>query len=196
MKTLKDLGFKKNWTYETIVTCFSDALQPHASTYAVSSPDLEMIVIDIYEGSKSLKYISSNSDFVINLVSDPVIFYRVLYDKDSLEFIKPDNVNAPVFSGVNAYIEAKMIESNEKKYKQLLRAETVNIYCDREPALINRAEHLLMESIITSTRIHLFPEGKPEEILRENHRIIKKVAPNSRCSRTMKNLMEKCGFKG
>ncbi len=195
MKTLKSLGFQKNWTYETIVTCYSDTLTPHVSTFGLISPDLKKIVLEIYEGSKSLSFILNKKDFVINLLSDPIIFYQALYDKENLRFIKPENVNAPVLANAETYIEARLQKTQEKEHRQTIHAEIVNIHSSKKPVLINRADHLLLESIITATRIHYLPEGKPEETLKDNYRVINKVAPGSPCIGIMKRLIEKCGFE-
>lgn len=51
-----------------------------------------------------------------------------------------------------------------------------------------------MESLIIATIINQMPGGKAEGILKENYRVIKKVAPKSSFVDTMENLINKCGF--
>jgi hypothetical protein len=50
---------------------------------------------------------------------------------------------------------------------------------------------MVMESLIIATRIKQLPEGKAEEILKENYRVIKKVAPESNYVAIMEKLLKR-----
>ena len=190
---LSDLGIRKDWTYETIITCYNDDL-PHAAPFGIKSPDMKIIQIEMYKGSITLASILDKNEFVVNFVSDPVYFYHSLYNRDQLGFTEAKNVKAPIIGDCPAFMEAKIINSVEKAQSFLFDAEIVHIEIVNTPRLINRAESLVIESLIIATRVDHMPEGRAAELLKENHRIIKKVAPGSRHVDIMENLLNKCSI--
>ncbi|MGD9159068.1 MAG: DUF447 family protein [Desulfobacteraceae bacterium] len=191
MSSLSGLGLNKNWTYETIITCFNGDI-PHAAPFGIKSPDLETIQFEMYKGSNTLSVILDKREFAVNFIDDPAYFFNSLYDEDQLSFMEAKNVKAPVITDCPAFIEAKMTGSKEKSQSYIVDAEIVNISVNSTSRLFNRAEGLVIESLIISTRIEYMTDGKAEEILKENHRIIKKVAPDSQHVDIMEKLLNKC----
>jgi hypothetical protein len=193
MATLSDLGFNKDWTYEAIISCFNGST-PHFAPFGVKSPDMESIQVEMYNSSNTLGYIMDKGCFVINLMSDPQYFYDSLYAKDQIRFKAARTIDAPVIADAPAFIEVKVKDYTEKAHSSIINAEIVNIEAAIRPELYNRAKGLVMESLITATRINYLPEDKAEEILKENYRVIKKVAPESDYVETMEKLLNKCGI--
>ena len=75
MSSLADLGIKKNWTYEAVITCF-DGIVPHASPFGIRCPDNKIIQLEIYKGSNTLEYIMEKKDFVVNFVHNYEYFFN------------------------------------------------------------------------------------------------------------------------
>ena len=71
--------------------------------------------------------------------------------------------------------------------KRDIGAEIVDIQIWDEIKLINRAEGLVIESLIQATRLAHLPGRRNEDALKENFRVIAKVAPDS----TYQHIMEK-----
>jgi hypothetical protein len=193
MPSLADLGFIKNWTYEAIISCFNGST-PHAAPFGVKSPDMESIQVEMYNSSNTLHYILDKGWFVINLMPDPQYFYDSLYAKDQIRFKAARKIDAPLLADTPAFIEVKIKGYTETSMSSLINAEILNIDAAITPELYNRANGLVMESLITATRIIYLPEGKAEEILKENYRVIKKVAPESDYVETMEKLLNRCGI--
>ena len=193
MLSLSRLGLNINWTYETIITCYNGNM-PHAAPFGIKSPDMKTIQLEIYKGSSTLNFILDKRDFVINFVDDTTHLFNSLYEKNKLGFTEAEKVKAPVIAECPSFIEARMAGSSEKTESYTIDTEIINININYLPNLINRAEGLVIESLITATRLNYMPEGKAEKILKENCRVIKKVAPGSQHVDIMEKLLNKCAI--
>jgi hypothetical protein len=193
MATLSDFGFKKGWTYEAIISCFNDGI-PHAAPFGIILTDMNTVQLEIYKGSNTLTSLMSAGEFVINFINSTTSFYESLYEKEKLSFIEAKNVKAPLIKDCPAYIEARVTGNEEKKQSHIIDAEIISTTMNNTAVLFNRAEALVIESLIIATRIKYLPEGEAEKILKENYRVIKKVAPDSEYIETMEKLLNKCGI--
>lgn len=178
MATLSELGFKKDWTYEAIISCFNGEI-PHAAPFGIKSPDMESIQVEIYNSSNTLSYLMDKGCFVINLISDSQYFFDSLYNRDQIRFKAARIIDAPVIADTPACVEVKVKNYTEKAHSRIINAEIISIESPLAPELYNRAKGLVMESLIIATRINYMAEGEAEKILKENYRVIKKVAPGS-----------------
>jgi hypothetical protein len=190
MATISELGFQRDWTYEAIISCFNGDM-PHAAPFGVKSPDMESIQVEMYNSSNTLGYVMDKGCFVINIVSDPQYFFDSLYSKDQIRFKMARLIDAPVLADTPVFIEVKVTGCIEKPQRHLINAEIINIEAATIPELYNRAKGMVMESLIIATRIKHLPEGKAEEILKENYRVIKKVAPESNYVAIMEKLLKR-----
>jgi hypothetical protein len=193
MTTLSDLGFKKDWTYEVVISC-NNGNTPHATPFGIKTADIKSIQVEMYNSSNTLGYILDKGCFVINLISDPLYFFDSLYAKDQIRFKSARIIDAPVIADTPAYIEVKVTGNTEKANSRIINVEIINIEAAITPELYNRAKGLVMESLITATRINYLPEGRVEEILKENYRVIKKVAPESPYVAIMEKLFNEIGL--
>ena len=191
MKTLDQLGMKKNWIYEVIISSIGDNV-PHAAPFGVKTKDFKLVKIEMYSGSNTLRNILANGEFAINMVVDPIIFYNALYAKEKIKYSLAKRIDTPVIYGSPASIEAGIIDTIDTKQKIMITAKVLHIHLHNKSEWINRAKNIVYESLILSTRIPHFPEGKVEAWLRENYRVVKKVAPRSEYEIIMKELLEKC----
>jgi len=191
MRALDQLGMEKNWIYEVIISSISDNV-PHAAPFGIKTRDFTFVEIEMYKSSNTLRNILANGELAVNMVVDPVIFYHALFAKDKIKYSMAKKIDTPVLYGVPASIEALIVDTIKTKRKSMIKAKVVHIHFNRESEWINRAKNLLFESLIISTRIAHFPEGKAEKLLRENYRVVKKVAPSSRYELIMDELLKKC----
>jgi uncharacterized protein len=190
MATLSDFGFKKGWTYEAIISCFNGDM-PHAAPFGIKLTDMNTVQLKIYKSSNTLASLLSADEFVINLIDSTTYFYNSLFEMEKLSFTEVKNIKAPVIKDCPAYIEAKVTGNEEKKQSYIIDAEIISTTINKTPVLFNRAEGLVIESLIIATRIKYLPDGEALKILKENYRVIKKVAPDSEYIETMEKLLNK-----
>lgn len=191
MSTLKQLGMKKNWLYETVLSSF-DKNVPHAAPFGVKTTDFNLVTIEMYKGSNTLKNVLTHKEFVLNTIDDPAIFYQTLYDREKINFGLAKMINAPVLTDSPASIEVRLVNSIDREQSLMIEAEVVYVHIRHKSELINRAKSLVLESLIMATRLPHLAERKTRELLRENYRIIKKVAPGSKYEYVMQELLNKC----
>jgi hypothetical protein len=191
MSTLKQLGMKQNWLYEVVITSLDNNV-PHAAPFGVKTTDLQTVLIEMYKGSNTLRNVLANKNFVLNTVTDPIVFYDALYAREKINFGFAKMIMAPILTDSPASIEVRLKNAINREQSYMIEAEVVYIHIRNTSELINRAKSLVLESLILATRIPYLPERKPEELLRENYRVIKKVAPGSKYQHVMQELLKKC----
>lgn len=186
MSRLEKLGMKRNWIYEVIVSTFQNK-DPHSAPIGVWTENFTELNMNIYKKSRTLGNIINQKEFAANFVSDISIFYKSLFAKNEVTYINSKQINAPVIKNSSAIVELKLKEITEKKNRFQIEAHVINIQIMGDIKLVNRAESLVLESLILVTRIPFFAEGEIKKALKENFRVIKKVAPDSK----FQNIMEK-----
>jgi hypothetical protein len=180
---------KINWIYEVIVSTFHVRV-PHAAPMGIWSEDLDTLNLAIYRDSKTLENIIKKKEFTVNIVDDIEIFYESLFNKGNIAYAPSNQINAPIIRDASAIIESKVTHIAQKENRFHIKAEIVNIRIWNKIRLVNRAKSLTLESLILVTRLHHFPDRRIEEILKENSRVIAKVAPNSMYEQVMENIMK------
>jgi len=191
MVSLESLGMKKNWLYEIVVSSYSGQTANFAP-FGVRTIDYKNIIIEMYKGSATLKNILGLGEFAVNVVDDPIIFYNALYCMKKMHFSSAKMITAPVVVDSPATIEVRLKETEEREKSYILKAEVLHIDFRQKSQLTNRAKSLALESLILSTRKTLFPEKEMERMLRENYRVVKKVAPESEYEKMMHDLLTDC----
>jgi hypothetical protein len=194
MMTLKTLGVKKHWLYETIISS-SDASLFHAAPFGIKILDFQKIAINMFKGSKSLDNILKSGEFAINTMDDPRFFYDALWNKKSLKFARASKICAPVLVNAQASIEVRVIDTRDRGKSCLVTAGVVHVEVRTPGELINRAKSLVLESLIMATRLSLVTGTRLEKMIRENYRVVKKVAPGSVYEETMSRLIKDCCCK-
>ena len=130
-------------------------------------------------------------DFAVNLIGDVTVFYDSLFDDVNVEYRDSLNINAPVVRSALTVIEARLKKAENKGDRFHLESEPVNVESyEPKPESINRAEAIVIESLILATRLPYLPGSSAQEALRENCRIVRKVAPGSEYERIMGKLVE------
>jgi len=190
METLKKTGMNKGWIYEVIISTYHDN-DPHSAPIGVWTDDFATLRMEIYKNTRTVKNIMTFREFVVNLMSDVLVFYEALFDKAKIAYEKSTKVNAPVIKGSPAVIEFKLKGVKEKEKTFHLTATPVHVQINGSITLINRAEALTIESLILATKLPHLTERKIEETLQENYRVIRKVAPGSQYEKILRMLFER-----
>jgi hypothetical protein len=188
VKQLQKIGMQKGWIYEVIVSTYGGD-KPHSAPFGVWTDDFVTLNMEIFSDSSTLKNIIELKEFAVNLVDDMTIFYNSLFDEANVEYRDSLNINAPVVRNASAIIEAKLKKVENKGNRFHLESMPVNLEVNQPVKLINRAEAIVIESLILATRLPYLPGSKVQEVLRENYRIVRKVAPGSQCERIVGKLI-------
>jgi len=180
MKIPDELGLRKGWIYEVIVGAAGNA-----APMGILTRDFESVEMEVYKDSKTYENILGAGEFVINFVDDVEIFYNSIFEKENIEFEDGHLKNA------DAFIQMKVAGKEELEDRIKIKAVPVEFKIARIPRLKNRAESLVLESLIAKTRIpHVSEEERKflEGKIQENLRVVKKVAHGSEFERILERL--------
>jgi hypothetical protein len=175
----------------------------------VKTEDMQHIVIRPYTSSLTYKNLQLKKCAVINVTSNPELYYCTALKevnpnhKIPLEwFERAEIVDAPRLRTAEAFIEVSVVDT------KLLESGRAEVLCDvqriKAPSLLPnaycRATFATIEAIIHATRVKLFLAGDKQkqeqaceliELIQHYNAIVNQVAPNSRYSRIMADLMER-----
>jgi hypothetical protein len=192
MDRLRRLGMQERWIYEVLISTFRDGT-PHAAPIGVWTSGADELRMDVYNGSQTLANILGGGDFVANFPADAELLCVALRAPKQLRFAGAQGVHAPVVGGCTASVELVLTEATPADDRVRLVGEVRHVHLDGTPRLINRAEGLLLESLVLATRRERLGAGSVLTTLTENHRIVGKVAPGSRYERALAGLLEDLG---
>jgi len=207
LNCLSDLGFIENCVFEVIVSTYGINHTPNAAPMGVMTDDMRRLIMKPYTTSQTYRNILFHKHAVINITSDPIIYYRTAF-KDANPykrvpidwFEKADLVNAPKLNNADACIEVKAIKiENKKRDRAKVLCEVVNIsILNTVPKSYCRANFALIESIIHATRIKVFlSEGEKErakeliKLVKYYDALVKRVAPSSIYSDIMRGILKR-----
>jgi hypothetical protein len=210
MTKLTDLGFSKGIIVETIVSTYNVDGQANAAPMGAIMESPQRILLRIYNSSLTYKNLQSKRCAVVNVTSDPEIFYRTAFKEANVEsrvpqelFEKAETVDAPKLRPADAQIEATVAGIVP------LDAERVEVSCEVKlvqassvlPKAYCRALFATIEAIVHATRVEAFivhgDTQKREqalkllETIRECNDVVNRVAPNSRYSKIMTDLNQR-----
>lgn len=170
MAKLEEIGFRKNWIYETLV--LTDRAK-HCAPMGVSTPDYKTLTLNVYKSSQTCANILTEGEFTIGLANNIMQIYTALAGKDVKDSMK-NTLKVRVSSSYNL-------------------GESIRFTCtlidtdvSDDVMLLNRAQHLMLESLIEHTK----PEPRINRIS-ENADIIRKVAPGSDYQKIVEKLLKK-----
>ncbi len=171
MDILRKLGFRRNWIYETIVTTKVRG-KLNSAPIGVWTDDFKTIHLEVYKTNRTCDNILKKKEFVINLPKGIGIFYESMFKEG-----EPD---IPGKSDVS--LKMRVLDVKDLGDRVRILSEIADSEIRGKPKLVNRAEHLALESLIAYSKLP-FVSGKEKEFLeekiRDNYRVICKSAPGS-----------------
>ncbi len=174
---LAELGFQKNWVYETLVSTRDGDGQPHASAVGVWSEDLSTLSARLYHGSQTLENLRREGRAAVNLPGGVAEIARVVFGEEHVFETGPqDNPFLPASKGI-LFISVKDAIQEEGFDELCFFIEDVDIR--ESPTLINRAAALLLEALIVKSRATVLGRGETKRLLGDYARAIRKTAPGS-----------------
>jgi hypothetical protein len=192
MDQLRRLGMQDRWIYEVLISTFR-VDTPHAAPVGVWTSGADKLCMDVYNGSQTLANILDGGDFVANFPADAGMLYVALRAPEQLRFAGAQDVHAPVVAGCTASVELALVDATPTGDRVHLVGDVRRLHLAGTPRLINRAEGLLLESLVLATRLERHGADAVLTTLTENHRIVNKVAPGSAYERELAALLEDLG---
>ncbi|MFH0916480.1 MAG: DUF447 domain-containing protein [bacterium] len=193
MDRLRELALRPGWTYEVVVSTLSDGV-PHSAPMGVRTEDETTVRMEIFDGSQTLNNILATGCFVVNFPSDTCMLFTALFAPDKLAYGPDRGVWPPVLDGCCASVDAVLSDATKLSDRVRVTGTVEETRADRSPRLINRAEGLLVESLILATRLHYLHQDSISASLAENYRVIRKVAPGSPHEANMSELLRALGL--
>ncbi len=166
MQDLGYLGMKKGLLYETIITTQNGYGIPNAAPIGVICKNKNEIVLNLFEGTHTLKNIKNNSKFVVNILKDPLIFVGCTTGDLSSDYFKKygddfyiKNTDAFFTANVTNVKEIEKEDNIRKSKMSIIKAKVDDIIIKKdgvEP--LNRAIFAIIESLVYLTRIKMVDE--------------------------------------
>jgi hypothetical protein len=199
MRIPESFGMRSGWIYEVIASTRGEH-GPHAAPVGILTPDGQSLKAELYKGSTTLANILRNGVLGLNLVRDAVMLQEALYHRERLAFTRmepgeEDGTGAPFIKGAEAWLELKPARESETENTVRFAAQLVRWRQFGPVGLLNRAEGLLLESLVLSTRRHVLPADQVRSQFLENARVIAKVAPGSRYAQAIRDLLAAMGLE-
>jgi hypothetical protein len=210
MTNITDLGFSEGVIVETIVSTYNADGQANAAPMGATMTSPQHIVLRIYTSSLTYKNLQSRKCGVVNVTSDPELFYRTAFKEANPDgvvpqewFEKAETVDAPKMPAAEAYVEVPVADITS------LDAERAEVLCDVKlvqvasvlPKAYCRALYATVEAIVHATRVEAFIAHddmrkreqalKLLETIRECRDVVNRVAPNSRYSEIIADLSQR-----
>ncbi|NDV19440.1 DUF447 family protein [Pseudodesulfovibrio sp. JC047] len=183
-------AFHRHWIYEVVITA-GNVDRVAVGPFGMWTDDGMTLKGSFFKGSSTLQAIEAHRCFVVNPVDDPVVLHAALNRRDSLEFeflSSGDAAGCPVLAGIPSWLAMRVTHLDDTGDMVLLDAEVVGHGAIHSAPLVNRAKGLFLESLVLSTRCALIGQAAVEQ-LRENVRVIAKVAPGSRYEKAVRELL-------
>jgi hypothetical protein len=193
MDQLRRLGLQERWIYEVLISTFLHGT-PHAAPVGVWADGADELLMDVYDGSRTLANILEDGHFVANFPVDAGMLYTALRAPEKLAFAEARLVHAPVVAGCTATVELTLSCATPGDDTVHIVGDVRRVHHAGAPRLINRAEGLLLESLVLATRMERREAAAALPTLIENYRVVSKVAPGSAYENALAALLRDLGL--
>jgi len=204
--TLEKLGFFKDTIMETIVSTYDERGRPNAAPMGVIAIEPRKILIRPHVSSSTYRNLMANRCAVVNVTSDPVMFFYTAFKEANIGgsapldwFEKAKTVNAPRLKSADAIIEVSVSEIKPSNFFAEFSCDVKFVWASKVlPRAYCRAYFATIEAIIHATRVKSFLTSNSAErekaaslinLIKHYQEITNRVAPNSKCSEIMANLI-------
>jgi len=206
MTKLTDLGFSKETVVETMLSTYNPDGQPNAAPMGILMKNEQCVTIKLYKSSSTYQNLVSRRCGVINITSDPELFFLSAFKEANPNakippewFEKAEILDAPKLHMADATVEISIAKITP------INAEKTEVVCDVKlvkatkalPKVYCRALFATIEAIIHATRIKVFLSGSKRQreqasMLMENiaycKETVNRVAPNSNYAEILTEL--------
>jgi len=170
---LKRLGFSRGTVSEALLS-LSVGSEINVAPMGVKLGRATNLAIKVYSGCRTYDLVRCGArDYVINITSDPTLFYYAILSKNLLKLNPSRYVRAPRVAGCEAYVECELsyITYGRGYLKLYLRPIHIE-YKKIVPKAFCRAYPAIIEALICYTKIpYLKSAGK----LREAEALLNKI---------------------
>jgi hypothetical protein len=184
---LRPLHLEAGWIYEVVV-CTNVEGSPHAAPTGVWTRDHRTLQMDLYGSSRTLRGIMATGVFAADFPRDAEAFFTVLHAPAELAFDGSRAGAAPCLADSCATVELTLAGAEQSGATTRITGSVANVTLREGVRLFNRAEGLLLESLILATRLGHLPRPTVLAQLHENRRVVDKVAPDSTYAKAMRHL--------
>lgn len=197
---LSEVGIEKDLQYECITTTINSDGVKNAGAFAFKYLGDDKVHCHIFEGSKTLKNILDNREYVVNITQDPLVFTYATLDCLGDEYYTSDE-DIAIIKNTPAYIIVDVVNVEKKTPDDFPIKGDRNIYFidgkirefiinDDNAQAFNRGLSGLIEGLVNFSRYKIVDDEKRKEYmdrLVENKRIIDKVS-DERTQKAMADL--------
>jgi len=153
VRTLRRLGFSTSTYSEVILSIKHGNIVNYAPMGVLLVKDA--LHLRVYMGSLTYKLIMEGAkDCVLNITSDPILFYNSILDKSRVKTVGSIKVKSPRISGCQGYIECLI--SDVVKTPRYLRVLLNPIHIDYYkiiPTTYKRASSAIIEALVYYTKL-------------------------------------------
>ena len=205
MANLVKLGFSKNIIVETIVSTYNADGLPNAAPMGVTMQNTRHIAIRPYTSTLTFKNLESKRCAVINVTSDPELYYRTAFKEVNQKgnipqewFEKAGTIDAPKLKMAEACIEVSVVNISR------FQPERANVLCQVKsikasrnfPKVYCRGLFATIEAITHATRVKVLINDPHEQehvgrllkTIDDCIDVVNRVAPNSLFYEIMEDL--------
>ena len=186
---LSEVGIEKDLQYECITTTINSDGVKNAGAFAFKYLGDDKVHCHIFEGSKTLKNILDNREYVVNITQDPLVFTYATLDCLGDEYYTSDE-DIAIIKNTPAYIIVDVVNVEKKTPDDFPIKGDRNIYFidgkirefiinDDNAQAFNRGLSGLIEGLVNFSRYKIVDDEKRKEYmdrLIENKRVIDKVS--------------------
>ena len=177
---LEDLGFSESTYGEVILTVsLGDAV--NSAPMGILLHGGCRLRLKVYRTGKTYELIVEGAeDCVLNVTSDPLLFYNAIFKKDELSYCPAELVSSPRIRGCDAYVECfiRGLTHHESYISVLLEPVLVEAP-DRTVRVYSRVGPAIIEALISYTRLSSSKEPRERERLMRKIRIFREIVYHS-----------------
>jgi Uncharacterized conserved protein len=173
MPDLETIGMEKGLLYETVITTKSKNGVPNAAPIGVICKNKNEIVLNLFEGTHTLKNIKESSKFVVNILKDPLVFVGCTTGDLSSDYFKKhendfyiENTDAFFTASVTSVKEIVKEDDITRSKMSVIKASVDEIIIKKEYIEpLNRAIFAIIESLVYLTRIKMVDQNTSQKYL-------------------------------
>jgi len=162
--SLGRLGFS-NLTYSEVILTIKLKEIVNSAPMGALLNDRGEICLRVYKGQRTYEMIVNGArDCVLNITSDPILFFNAIFEKDKISYKPAERVSSPRICDCNAYVECSItdVTTFEEYLKAFLKPLFIDITC-RTVRTYNRAGPAIIEALICYTRLLYFKDADREK---------------------------------